>query len=655
MLRFEPLSPVRTIVALCLVYGLFWSHTHEVAASKQSAGGAITGQVVDPNSRLGIGRARVELRRAGARELVASTRSDPRGRFVFANLPAAEDYYLDVSATGYSPYPNGWGQREGPLPRERMSVLALGSGQWMSDLELRLWPLGMIAGRVIDEHGWPVVGISVEALAIASIAGQSRPVRGPIAKTDDRGLYELAGLPPGRYVVSIPSVQATMRATAPEPPTVMTFGYVPGGRVGGLTAGGASGTAGIAVDERHRLVLTQFATPPPPGSTLSRAYPPMFYPGARSIALATPVEVAPGTRRIGIDFSLTPVPAFRVSGRVVSSGGPPQPLLLRLMPRGSESLGFGAEAATTPLDGDGTFTFLSVPSGDYVLVAQPFVMDFAIGDSRTRLPDAVGFQGNGFAAGTKSGLPGLKFLSRRRTPVSVWGRLEVAVDGTALSDVLLHLRPTVTIRGRLEIDDPPQGSSLGGAVVVEPADGNPSMGNPRAALEAKGTDFVLEGLLPAVYRLDLSEITPGILPTAVLWNGQDLKSVGFDATSGQDFADVRITVTAKSATISGTVADAYGVGRAAVIIFPEDRSEWDNYGWTPVRFRSVMTAATGQYAISGLPEGRFRIIAVDGTFVDAWTSKPFLSAAYIAGTAVTLKLGDAATVNLRMQSVRVVQ
>jgi len=654
-LRLRLLSPVRTIGALCLAHGLFWSHTHEVAASKQASGGAITGQVVDSNSRLGIGRARVELRRAAARELVASARSDSRGRFVFANLPAAEDYYLDVSATGYSPYPNGWGQREGPLPRERMSVLALGAGQWVSDLELRLWPLGIIAGRVIDEHGWPVVGISVEALAIASIAGQGRPVRGPIARTDDRGLYELAGLPPGRYVVSIPSVQATMRATAPEPPNVMTFGYVPGGRVGGLTAGAASGTAGIAVDPRHRLVLTQFATPPPPGTTLSRAYPPVFYPGARSIELATPVEVRPGARRVGIDFSLAPVPAFRVSGRVVSSGVTPQPLLLRLMPRGSESLGFGAEAATTPLDADGTFTLLGVPAGDYVLVAQPFVMDFAIGDSRTRLPDAVGFQGNGFAAGTKSGVPGLKFLSRRRTPVSVWGRLDVAVDGTALADLVLHLRPTVTIRGRLEIDDPSEVSSLGGAVVVEPADGNPSMGNPRAVLEAKRTDFVLEGLLPTVYRLDLSEITPSILPTAVIWNGQDLKSAGFDATSGQNFADVRIRVTTKTATVSGTVADAYGVGRASVIIFPEERREWDSYGWTPVRFRSVMAAVTGQYAISGLPEGRFRIIAVDGTLSDAWTSKLFLSAAYLSSTAVALNVGSTATINLRMQSVRVVQ
>ena len=61
------------------------------------------------------------------------------------------------------------------------------------------------------------------------------------------------------------------------------------------------------------------------------------------------------------------MPAVRVSGTVV---GPPEALAqlsLRLVPAGLEELGLGGEAATTLVSSDGSFTFLNVAAGSYVV------------------------------------------------------------------------------------------------------------------------------------------------------------------------------------------------------------------------------------------------------------------------------------------------
>jgi hypothetical protein len=79
------------------------------------------------------------------------------------------------------------------------------------------------------------------------------------------------------------------------------------------------------------------------------------------------IEITYGDSRSGVDVQLEPVPAVQVSGRISPDAGvtPPPPLVLRLMARGQEMLGFGAEAATSMVKPDGTFTFLNVPAGEY--------------------------------------------------------------------------------------------------------------------------------------------------------------------------------------------------------------------------------------------------------------------------------------------------
>ena len=55
-----------------------------------------------------------------------------------------------------------------------------------------------------------MVGAYVRVLPQVLIAGRTQWLAGAVAVTDDRGAYRIAGLGPGKYVVSVPSMQATL-------------------------------------------------------------------------------------------------------------------------------------------------------------------------------------------------------------------------------------------------------------------------------------------------------------------------------------------------------------------------------------------------------------------------------------------------------------
>ena len=272
---------------------------------------AISGTVTDAVTGLPLAGALVTLARTTAMaQALPRMVTDSRGRFVFRNLPAAPNYYLGARRFGYAYTRYGWTSPGGSLATRDILQIGLSEGQWLDTVNIPLWRLGSIAGRVVDERNEPVVGVVVRAFSTVPIAGQPQLAAGPLATTDDRGVYRVSGLEPGRYVVSVLSVQSTVLSSTPEAPQMRPVGELDSGGIGG--GRGAFVTApGIDVDGRHRLVMTNFATPPAPRAGESRAYPPAFFAGATTATEATAIEIAYGTSRSGIDFQLRPV--LRVS------------------------------------------------------------------------------------------------------------------------------------------------------------------------------------------------------------------------------------------------------------------------------------------------------------------------------------------------------
>jgi hypothetical protein len=617
---------------------------------------AVSGVVIDAVTKQPVAGASVSLRSTGDRSIqLPRMVTDEDGRFVFINLPASDSYFLDASAglQGYASTRWGWAAPDGPLTLRDMALVSLRGGQWVNDITIPLWKLGSIEGRIVDERGEPVVGTAVRSFSQAMISGRVRMVAGPVVTTDDRGAYRITGLKPGRHYVAALSVQSTVLDSTPEEPAMLALGQLATGGIGGSRGAPVRGPT-IDVDGDHRLALTQFATPPPPNADAPRVYPPVYYPGAPTIAQARPIEIGYGDARTGIDLSLVPVPAVRVSGRVVSPLGPPPQFLLRLLPAGSEHLGFGSEVATTVVDQDGTFTFLNVPAGSYTLLAQAHVMDFTSGSAHDRVPDAPGFPGGGISVGSADGAPGLGYLTRSGEGAQVWGRESVSVGQVDIADLVVNLRRTVSLRGQfafaegMETPDPDDRLE----VRLAPANGDPSLGQFYGRMKRGDPtfQFTAEGLLGGRHLLT---VLTGQQLVSVTWRGIDVTDTGFDAGEGHDFDDVVVTVTDKDTGISGTVTGTIGPGVAAVIAFPFDRSRWTDYGWRPRHFRTARAGTNGRYEITSLPAGEYYLVAVSAAHRDAWSNPEFLAIAAGLAQRLSLAWGDRATVDLRFSEVPV--
>jgi hypothetical protein len=617
-------------------------------ASQQSpspATGAISGVIVDAVTGQVLAGSVVSLGRI-ARDVPLPPRivTDSKGRFIFTDLPTADDYYVSARHTGYEASTYG---STGPVEAiffNELVRIRVGPSQWVSDLKITLWKLPSISGRVVDERGEAAVGVAVRAFSLEMVAGREQIVGGPIGMTDDRGVYALSRITPGRYMVAVLSVQSTVLATAEEGPPQRAVGAIHG-RAEGIAAGAGSAIIAptIDVDGPHRLAITSFGTPPSSSSGVARAYVAQFYPGVRQWRDAMAIDVKYGDATAGIDFQIQPAPAFRVSGHTLGSNSPG--LLLRLLPVGSESLGFGSEAATTAIEPDGSFTFLNVPSGDYTLVAQSSVMDLTTGSTTIRFPDAPGFPAGGAAVGSWNGVPGVSYLTRYGAGAPIWGRTLVSVGGQDIQGLALTLHPLIKISGRFAFapGTAPPAASARLSIDAEPADGDPLLVARSSTIEPVdgGFRFTID-VLPGTHII---RRISGFRIVSVTAAGRDVTYSGVDVSDGRDASDVVVTLTDKRIALTGHVTGASGAS-VGVMAFPVDRERWTNYGWTATGFLTVRAGSDGAFDLAGLPAGDYFVVAVDASRIDSWTDQKFLVAVSPLATRITLGWGDTKTIDV---------
>lgn len=584
------------------------------------------------------------------------TVTDPKGRFLFRDLAPSTKYYIRASRVGYAPARFG---ASGPrMPSDRFSdlemmstddtvTISVAADQWVGDLKVQLWRLGSIAGRVVDERGEPVVGVAVRGFSSASVAGRSQLVGGDVVTTDDRGEYRLANLIPGKYAVSVLSVQSTVLDSTPEAPQKRAVGELARG-----SRGSDPGLPAVDADGTHRLAVSNFVTPPPPSSAAPRAYPAQFFPGTATLSNARLIDIGYGVSRRGVDFQLHPVSAARVSGRVegsVDAGS----MLLRLMPAGSEQLGVGSEAATTVVERNGSFTFLNVPAGEYTILAQSVFGELTTGIGEISLPDSPGF-----AAGPSQTLMAMNVsagrvnYSSRSSKTKVWGRASVVVGPGNVTDVVVPLHAAVNVRGRVVMASARSGLRLSASIDAQPANGDPSLGIVSTFVSVNGeTPFTLAGLGRGTYLIGLPSYMSRLASVAsVTTGGRDIRDIGLDTSAGQDIDDLVITLTENVTSVQGTVRGD-GASGAAVMVFPVERARWTDYGLDPLLIKSKSADSNGDFLMPGLPEGEYFAVAVDGLLHDAWTDPKFLEAAAPAATRFSLKWGENKSLDLAVSKV----
>jgi len=151
----------------------------------------VAGRVVADGTGDPIPNARVTLSPESSNTPVVLT--DAAGSFHFTT--SSGRFNLVVSKTGYA----------------RADARPVVAGQ-LTDVRLKKG--AVIVGRVVDEHGDPVVGVQVAALKKSGASG--KPTTVTTIDTDDRGEYRLAGLSDGDVVLGVTTLAAVGPALNPS-------------------------------------------------------------------------------------------------------------------------------------------------------------------------------------------------------------------------------------------------------------------------------------------------------------------------------------------------------------------------------------------------------------------------------------------------------
>jgi hypothetical protein len=602
------------------------------AAPARPGTGLIVGHAVDAGTGKPVSGVIVMLSGGGPPAGAAQrVMVDANGGFVFGELRPGS-YSLVGQRPGYTDAV--YGRR---LPNGSGLVLELGDGERVTDLELRLWKFASIAGTVLDEAGEPVVGINVRTLRRSFVAGRRRFAATAAGTTDDRGMYRIASLVPGDYVVAVPTTETTLSGAVVEE-------YHSGGGSPELRSAIVGVTATIDVPvpgnpdtQRVGDFILQTSsrspvTPEPADAGRLAVYPTVFYPDAAGSAEAALIPLGSGEERAGVDLHLRAVVTSRVSGTLVGPDGPVPLMSLKLVPKSADDLmgDAGFETAMTLTDRKGAFTFLGVPAGQYVIRAM-------------KVPPASGMG--------RGGLPGPLPIPDVAT---LWAAEPVSVGR---DDVTLTVTLTRGIRvsGRFEFEGAkPRPTDLQMQqvpIVIEPVDARSTGSIPPGHADADGT-FKTYGLPAGRYLIRIGGSPPGWTFKAAMYDGKDRSEAMIELKSG-DLSDVVVIFTDTPTELSGTV-QARGASEpdAVVLLFPSDPAAWVDFGVNARRERSTRPSRSGAYVFLNPPAGDYFVVAIPVEASGDWQDPKRLEALGRVATHVRVDDGHQVKQDLQTAVVR---
>lgn len=415
------------------------------------------------------------------------------------------------------------GQGEAAAPGGGTKTVSLSDRQAVTGVDFVLSRGAVVVGRVVDEDGEPFAGALVSALRYQASNGTRRllPVREP-SRTNDAGEFRLFGLPPGKTIV---------KATYASP------------------------TGDEALDPATNSV-----------------YLPIYYPGTASPSEAQTLDLQLGTETTA-DFQIVPVRGLRLAGTALGTSFTP---LVNGMASLSRSDAPTGETRSTSLRPDGSFSFLAVPPGPYVITV-------------------VG------ASQPGGGTPGPS-------------RMEVGSQNADIVDrdvdnVQIVTQGGGTVRGRIEFDGQRPSSGYAGArVACAPMQrGQVPAGAPSAAIQPSGAFELRDVFGPCL----IGALLPGAKPQAIRRGEQDFFDTPIDVAPGGLIEGVVITFSATQNTLAGTVTDDSGraVTDYTVIVFPGERERWR----VPSRLIQTTRAdQNGIFHVTGLPAGSYLAVALSG-------------------------------------------
>lgn len=570
---------------------------------------SVSGLVVtDEDQPHPVRRAIVTLSGAGLRPNRGAI-TDDDGRFTFDGLPNG---VFTLTAARASFITSAFGAKR---PGRPGTPIAVGAGQRLDGLSVKLWRGAAVSGVIKDDTGALVPGIAVTAIPARAGGPSLMSLSNNPAFTDNRGEFRIFGLEPGTYLVS----------ARPQ-----------------SSGGGASMTApteaqvdAVIAQVRGASLARPASTPSPPvPAPKPFDYAPVFYPGTASIANAVPVTVVAGQDVFGLDFSLQRVPTSIIEGIVTRPDGAPAAratLQLTGAAPAGQFASFPPLTINATAGADGAFRISQVTPGDYKLVAKAPVA--------TAPPVETGFVRPG------------------RNEPTLFAETDVSVAAADLSGLNVRLEPGMTMSGRVAFDgaSKPPADLTKIQVWLRP----PNLSAKAAPINS--IVFVSPTFVRADGTFELTNVIPGRYLPSVTINGVDAaawwpKSAvqgdrelleGQIELTRDMTAPITLTFSDRRAELSGSLQSATGAPASDVFViaFSEDQKFWRP---SSRRVQAVRPDANGRYLFANLPAGTYLISAVGDVDPDEWQDPAFLAKLVGASAKVTMADGEKKTLNLRL-------
>jgi hypothetical protein len=249
------------------------------AALDAQNGGTLAGTIVSKTTGNPVRHATVIVKPGTASQTSYAAETDDSGQFSMEGIPAGV-YTCAASHPGFADHPPhnvGSGTRPESVEVKANAIVSM---------TLRMMPLGVISGRILDEEGAPVRDADVVAMQYSAFTTGKSDAEGVRGVSNDRGEFRLHGVYPGDWY---------LRVNPPRPDLVDRQILMLG--MGGPPPIYTPRTRLPTRGEQHEMQTT-------------------FYPGVEDSGSAAPVDVPPGGERGGLEIRMPRRRLFSVRGRL---------------------------------------------------------------------------------------------------------------------------------------------------------------------------------------------------------------------------------------------------------------------------------------------------------------------------------------------------